>query len=49
LQISAMAGSVLPYPTRGEASRQAAIGYFADLASNRLVRGLIGLVGRLRP
>ena len=39
-----MAGAVLPYPTRGEAARRAAIGYFADYASNPLVRRVIGLV-----
>jgi len=49
LKLSALAGSVLPYPTRGEASRRAAIGFFADFASNPLVRRVIGLVSRLRP
>ena len=41
LKISAMATPVLPYPTRGEAGRRAAINYFQDFASNRLVRGVI--------
>jgi pyruvate/2-oxoglutarate dehydrogenase complex dihydrolipoamide dehydrogenase (E3) component len=49
LAVSALAQSVLPYPTRGEASRRAAIGYFSDFASNPLVRRVIGLVSRLRP
>ena len=49
LKVSAMAGAVLPYPTRGEASRRAAIGYFAGFASNPLVRRVIGLMSRLRP
>jgi pyruvate/2-oxoglutarate dehydrogenase complex dihydrolipoamide dehydrogenase (E3) component len=49
LKISAMAGSVLPYPTRGEAGRRAAVSYFSGLASNPLVRRVIGLVSRLRP
>lgn len=49
LKVGAMAGSVLPYPTRGEASRRAAIGYFSDFASNPLVRRVIGLVSRIRP
>jgi len=49
LRISAMTGPVLPYPTRGEAGRRAAIEYFAGFASNPLVRRVIGLVSRLRP
>ncbi|MCA3562670.1 MAG: FAD-dependent oxidoreductase [Aestuariivirga sp.] len=49
LRIGSLATSVLPYPTRGEASRRAAIGYFADFASNRLVRHVIGLMSRIRP
>lgn len=49
LKVGAMAGAVLPYPTRGEASRRAAIGYFSGLASNPLVRRVIGLVGRIIP
>ncbi|PZF76729.1 dihydrolipoamide dehydrogenase [Aestuariivirga litoralis] len=49
LKISALASSVLPYPTRGEASRRAAIGYFAGLASNRLLRHVMGLVSRIIP
>jgi pyruvate/2-oxoglutarate dehydrogenase complex dihydrolipoamide dehydrogenase (E3) component len=49
LKIGAIASSVLPYPTRGEASRRAAIGYFADFASNSLVRSVIALVSRIRP
>ena len=49
LKIGAIASAVLPYPTRGEASRRAAIGYFADFASNSLVRSVIALVSRIRP
>lgn len=49
LKLGAVAGSVLPYPTRGEASRRAAIGYFSGFASNPLVRRVIGLVNRLIP
>lgn len=49
LKIGAMAGPVLPYPTRGEAGRRAAVGYFAGLASNPLVRRVSALVSRLRP
>ena len=48
LKPAALAASVLPYPTRGEASRRAAIGYFADFASNSLVRGVIGIMSRIR-
>ncbi len=49
LRISAMTGPVLPYPTRGEAGRRAALNYFQDFASNRLVRGVIRLMSALRP
>ncbi|MCA3555620.1 FAD-dependent oxidoreductase [Aestuariivirga sp.] len=49
LRIGSLASTILPYPTRGEASRRAAIGYFADFASHRLVRGAIGLMSRIRP
>lgn len=49
LKISAMAGTVLPYPTRGEAGRRAAIGYFAGFASNPLLRRVLDLIGRLNP
>lgn len=49
LKISAMATAVLPYPTRGEAGRRAALNYFQDLASNSLVRRVIWAVGKLRP
>ena len=48
LRIGAMAGPVLPYPTRGEAGRRAAVNYFQDLASNRLVRAVIWLVSTVR-
>ena len=49
LKIGAMATPVLPYPTRGEAGRRAAVNYFQDFASNRLVRAVIGVVSTLRP
>ena len=49
LTLSAMAGQLLPYPTRGEAGRKAAVEYFRDLASNRLLRFVIHVVSMLRP
>lgn len=49
LKISAMVNVVAPYPTRGEASRRAAITYFSDFATNSLVRSVISLVNALRP
>jgi pyruvate/2-oxoglutarate dehydrogenase complex dihydrolipoamide dehydrogenase (E3) component len=49
LKVSAMATPVLPYPTRGEAGRRAAMNYFQDFASNRALRGVIWLANRLRP
>lgn len=44
LKISAIAGMVAPYPTLGEANRRAALSYFSNLASNRLVRHVIELI-----
>ena len=49
LKISTMASSVLPYPTRGEAGRRAAVNYFQDFASNRALRSVIWLASKLRP
>ncbi len=49
LRIGSMATPVLPYPTRGEAGRRAALNYFQDFASNPLVRRVIWAVGKLRP
>jgi pyruvate/2-oxoglutarate dehydrogenase complex dihydrolipoamide dehydrogenase (E3) component len=49
LRIGAMATPVLPYPTRGEAGRRAAVNYFQEFASNPLVRGVIRVVSTLRP
>ncbi len=44
LKISVIAGMVVPYPTLGEANRRAALSYFSNLASNRLVRHVIRLI-----
>lgn len=49
LRLSSMASSLLPYPTRGEAGRRAAMDYFQDFASNPLLRHVITLIGRWRP
>lgn len=49
LKLGDIASLVLPYPTRGEASKRAAIGYFAGLASKPLLRGVMGLVSRIMP
>jgi pyruvate/2-oxoglutarate dehydrogenase complex dihydrolipoamide dehydrogenase (E3) component len=49
IKISAMATAVLPYPTRGEAGKRAALNYFQDFASNLLVRRVIWAVSKLRP
>ena len=49
LKVSAMATPVLPYPTRGEAGRRAAMNYFQDFASNPALRSVIWLTSKLRP
>ena len=48
LPLKAMAGSVFPYPARGETGRRAAVGHYAGLAANPWVRRIIGLAARLR-
>ena len=47
LKIKALTDMIVPYPTFGDASKRAAIGYFAGLASKPLVRTVIGVLGRL--
>jgi hypothetical protein len=47
LTLKAMARTVVPYPSRGDAGRQAAVASFSWLASNRWVRRVIGLMARL--
>jgi pyruvate/2-oxoglutarate dehydrogenase complex dihydrolipoamide dehydrogenase (E3) component len=47
LKIGAMVAPVLPYPTRGEASRRAAITYYSGLTSNTLARSVIRIVSTL--
>lgn len=49
LGISAMVRPVLPYPTRGEAGKRAAMEYFADLASSPRVRNVIAFINKFRP
>lgn len=49
LTLSAMAGQLLPYPTRGEAGRKAAVEYFRDLASSGLLRFVIRVMSMVRP
>jgi pyruvate/2-oxoglutarate dehydrogenase complex dihydrolipoamide dehydrogenase (E3) component len=46
LKIKAFVNMVAPYPTLGEASRRAAIGYFSGLATNPWVRRVIGMLNR---
>lgn len=49
VKLSRMTSYIYPYPTRGEASKRAAITYFSGFASNPFVRGIIRLVSRLQP
>jgi pyruvate/2-oxoglutarate dehydrogenase complex dihydrolipoamide dehydrogenase (E3) component len=44
LKIKAFVNMVAPYPTLGEASRRAAIGYYSGLATNPWVRRVIGML-----
>lgn len=50
LKMSAVANTVLPYPTRGEANKRAAGAYFSPkLFESSMVKGVVGLVQRLLP
>ena len=49
LSVGAMVSPVLPYPTRGEANRRAALTFYADFPSNPWVRRAIRVVNALRP
>ena len=44
LKISAIASTVLPYPTVSEAGKRAATSYYAGLAKSRIARGMIGFL-----
>ena len=46
LSLRAMLATLPPYPTRGEAGRQAALDYFGGFASNPWVRHVIEVLGR---
>ena len=48
LGVKSLVDMVPPYPTRGEASRRAALEYYAGLATNPWVRRVIGLMVGLR-
>ncbi len=47
IKLSAMAGTIAPYPTRGEASKRAAGGFYAEKISSRWTQGLVRLLLRL--
>jgi pyruvate/2-oxoglutarate dehydrogenase complex dihydrolipoamide dehydrogenase (E3) component len=47
LKLRDMAQAILPYPTRGETGKRAAMSYYGDLPKNSLVRRAIRLVNRL--
>jgi pyruvate/2-oxoglutarate dehydrogenase complex dihydrolipoamide dehydrogenase (E3) component len=47
IKLSAMAGTIAPYPTRGEASKRAAGGFYAETMSSRWTQGLVRLLLRL--
>jgi pyruvate/2-oxoglutarate dehydrogenase complex dihydrolipoamide dehydrogenase (E3) component len=47
IKLSAMAGTIAPYPTRGEASKRAAGSFYADKMSSRWTQGLVRLLLRL--
>jgi pyruvate/2-oxoglutarate dehydrogenase complex dihydrolipoamide dehydrogenase (E3) component len=47
LKLSAMAGTIAPYPTRGEASKRAAGSFYADKISSRWTQGLVRLLLKL--
>jgi len=48
LPISAMAGVISPYPTRGEASKRAAGDYYTPTLFGPRTRKIVGLLSLLR-
>ena len=44
LSLSAVAQTVLPYPTLAEAGKRAAVSHYSGLAKNKLVRGVIAFL-----
>jgi hypothetical protein len=44
LKLSAMAQTVLPYPTLAEAGKRAAVSHYAGLAQSRLARAIIAML-----
>jgi pyruvate/2-oxoglutarate dehydrogenase complex dihydrolipoamide dehydrogenase (E3) component len=47
LSIKAMVDMIVPYPVLQDANKRAALGYYGALASNRWVRRVVDLLGRL--
>jgi pyruvate/2-oxoglutarate dehydrogenase complex dihydrolipoamide dehydrogenase (E3) component len=47
LKIKALTDMVMPYPTRGEASKRAAISHFAGLAANPYIRSTLNVLDLL--
>jgi len=47
IKLSAMAATIAPYPTRGEAGKRAAGGFYADKISSRWTQGLVRLLLKL--
>ena len=47
IKLSAMAGTIAPYPTRGEAGKRAAGGFYVDKISSRWTQALVRLLLRL--
>jgi pyruvate/2-oxoglutarate dehydrogenase complex dihydrolipoamide dehydrogenase (E3) component len=47
LGIKAMTDWIVPYPTRGEVNKRAAIRYYAAAPSNPLVRKVVGWLAKL--
>lgn len=44
LKVSAFANTVMPYPTMGEASKRAAVSYYADVPKNPWLRRALGVL-----
>ncbi len=44
LKVSAFANTVMPYPTMGEASKRAAVSYYADVPKNPWLRRALGIL-----
>ena len=45
--LSALAGAILPYPTRAEAAKRAVVSFFAPRLFSARTKAIVGMLSRL--